>query len=46
MRKHSVRRVPVVEDGRPVGVLSLGDMAMERDERSALADISAGQPNS
>jgi CBS domain-containing protein len=45
MRKHSVRRVPVVENGRPVGVLSLGDMAMERDERSALADISAGQPN-
>jgi CBS domain-containing protein len=45
MREHGVRRVPVVEDGRPVGILSLGDMAIERDERSALADISAQAPN-
>ncbi len=45
MRERSVRRVPVVKDGRPVGVLSIGDMAIERDERSALADISAGRPN-
>ena len=34
-----------VEDGCPVGVLSIGDMALERDERSALADISAQPPN-
>jgi CBS domain-containing protein len=45
MREHAVRRVPVVEHGRPVGVLSIGDMAIERDERSALADISAEPPN-
>ena len=45
MRERSVRRVPVVQDGRPVGVLSIGDMAIERDERSALADISAERPN-
>ncbi|MFY9776231.1 MAG: CBS domain-containing protein [Trebonia sp.] len=45
MREHGVRRVPVVQDGRPVGVLSLGDLAIERDERSALADISAEAPN-
>jgi len=45
MRERSVRRVPVVKNGRPVGVLSIGDMAIERDERSALADISAGRPN-
>jgi CBS domain-containing protein len=45
MREHGVRRVPVVEDGRPVGILSLADMAIERDERSALADISAQAPN-
>jgi CBS domain-containing protein len=45
MREHGVRRVPVVEDGRPIGVLSLGDLAIERDERSALADISAEAPN-
>lgn len=45
MREHAVRRIPVVEDGRAVGLLSLGDMAIERDETSALADISAEAPN-
>jgi CBS domain-containing protein len=46
MREHGVRRIPVVEGGnRPVGILSLGDMAIERDERSALADISVQTPN-
>ena len=34
----------MVKDGWPVGVLSIGDMAIERDERSALADISASAP--
>ena len=45
MRERRVRRVPVVDGGRPVGVVSIGDMAIERDERSALADISAETPN-
>ena len=45
MREHGVRRIPAVEKGRAVGVLSIGDMAIERDERSALADISAHAPN-
>lgn len=45
MREHAVRRIPVVDNGRPVGVLSIGDMAIEREERSALADISAEPPN-
>lgn len=45
MRERAVRRVPVVEDSRPVGVLSIGDMAIERDERSALADISVQPTN-
>lgn len=45
MREHDVRRVPVVQDGRPVGILSLGDLAVERDPESALADISAASPN-
>jgi CBS domain-containing protein len=45
MREHSVRRLPVVLDGRPVGILSLGDLAIEKDERSALADISAAEPD-
>jgi CBS domain-containing protein len=45
MREHGVRRVPVVDNGKPVGILSIGDMAIERDENSALADISAKAPN-
>ncbi|MGW4026121.1 CBS domain-containing protein [Streptomyces sp. NPDC005009] len=45
MREHAVRRVPVVEDGRPVGVVSLGDTAMERDPESVLGDISVARPN-
>jgi CBS domain-containing protein len=46
MRVAAVRRLPVVENGSAVGVLSLGDLAMELDETSALADISAAVPNS
>jgi signal-transduction protein with cAMP-binding, CBS, and nucleotidyltransferase domain len=45
MRRHSIRRVPVVKDDRAVGILSLGDLAIERGEQSALADISAAPPN-
>lgn len=45
MRTRAVRRVPVVDAGRLVGVVSLGDLAVERDSRSALADISAAEPN-
>lgn len=44
MRENAVRRLPVVEDGNLVGVVSIGDLAMEQDERSALADISAAEP--
>jgi CBS domain-containing protein len=40
MRTHSVRRIPVTEGGKPVGVVSLGDLAVDRDPESALADIS------
>ena len=45
MRERSVRRLPVVEDGRPIGIVSLGDLALERDPDSALGDISAAPPN-
>lgn len=45
MRSHAVRRLPVVEDGRAVGIVSLGDLARERDPKSALADISAAEGN-
>ena len=43
MRDNAVRRLPVVEGDRPVGVVSLGDLAIERDEHSALAEISAAE---
>ncbi len=45
MREAAIRRIPVVDNGRIVGVVSIGDMAIERDERSVLADISAERPN-
>jgi CBS domain-containing protein len=45
MEQGNVRRLPVVEDGKPVGVVSLGDLAQARDKGSALADISAASPN-
>jgi len=45
MRERHVRRVPVVEGGRPVGIVSIGDLAIERDRESALADISAAPGN-
>ena len=45
MREHAVRRIPVVDDGRLVGIISIGDLAIERDPDSALADISAAREN-
>jgi CBS domain-containing protein len=46
MRRAAVRRLPVTERGELVGLLSLGELAIERDETSVLADISAAEPNS
>jgi signal-transduction protein with cAMP-binding, CBS, and nucleotidyltransferase domain len=37
MRSRSVRRVPVVDAGRVVGIVSLGDLALEIDPGSALS---------
>jgi CBS domain-containing protein len=45
MREHAIRRIPVVEDSAAVGILSIGDLAVARDPESALADISAAEPN-
>jgi predicted transcriptional regulator len=45
MREKAVRRVPVVSGGQVVGVLSLGDLAMERDSDSVLGDISSAPAN-
>lgn len=48
MKDNSIRRLPVVEDGRAVGIVSLGDLTMEIDSSSAgdaIQDISADRPN-
>lgn len=45
MRRRAIRRVPVVDDGHAVGVLSIGDLAERFDQRLALADISSAPPN-
>ncbi|MCL7426577.1 CBS domain-containing protein [Streptomyces sp. YS415] len=46
MRRHAVRRLPVVEHGGcPVGMVSLGDLAVSEDPHTALADISRATPN-
>jgi len=45
MREHAVRRLIVTEGERPVGIVSLGDLAQERDPDSVLGDISAAPPN-
>jgi CBS domain-containing protein len=45
MREKAVRRLPVLEAGKPVGVLSLGDLAIQRDAKSVLADISEEPPD-
>lgn len=45
MRKQSVRRLPVVRDGELLGIVSLGDLAIERGAEPGLADVSAAEPN-
>jgi CBS domain-containing protein len=47
MSERSVRRIPVVDSGnKPLGIVALGDLAVERDRQSLLGDISAAAPNS
>jgi CBS domain-containing protein len=45
VRDRAVRRLPVIADGTPVGVVSIGDLALDRDERSVLSEISAARSN-
>ena len=44
MQANAIRRLPVMDDGRIVGIVSIGDLAVSRGEDSALADISAAEP--
>jgi CBS domain-containing protein len=46
MRDKALRRLPIADSsGKAVGIVSLGDLAIEGDGESALADISAASPN-
>ena len=45
MWRTAVRRLPVIDNGRAIGIVSIGDLAIEEDPTSALADISAAEPN-
>lgn len=46
MRSKALRRLPVVQGDKPVGIVSIGDLAVERDPKSVLASISSASPNS
>jgi CBS domain-containing protein len=41
VRERAVRRLLVIAEGVPVGVVSIGDLALDRDERSAPSQIPA-----
>ncbi|MET7834063.1 CBS domain-containing protein [Micromonospora sediminicola] len=46
MRERNIRRVLVCDSDRKlVGIVSLGDLAMQLDPQSALSDISEAAPN-
>ena len=51
MRAHAVRRLPVVRDGKPVGIVSLGDVAaasagvVAEKLQTTIAAISEASPN-
>jgi len=46
MREHAVRRLPVINEGQVVGIVSMGDVALTADADSPLAAVSRAQPNS
>jgi CBS domain-containing protein len=46
VRERAVRRIPVLADGIPVGVVSIGDLALDEDATSALSGVSSAPPNS
>jgi CBS domain-containing protein len=45
VRKLAVRRIPVVRDGIAVGVVSVGDLALDKDRSAALSQVGAARPN-
>jgi len=45
MREHAVRRLPVLDDGQVVGIVSLGDLALGEDPAALLAELSRATVN-
>jgi len=45
MRENAVRRLPVINDGQVVGIVSMGDLAISADGDSALAAVSRAEAN-
>ena len=45
MTENAIRRIPVVDNDIPVGIVTIGDLAAQRDPRSALGQISSAAPN-
>ena len=45
MKEKNIRRVAVVENDQPVGIVSIGDLAIALDPNSVLADISSEPAN-
>ncbi len=45
MRERALRRLPVVENGTPVGIVTIGDLAVDMAPKSVLAGISQAPPN-
>jgi CBS domain-containing protein len=45
MTRHSVRRLPVVQQGKAIGIVSLGDTTLATSPDSPLGEISSRPPN-
>ena len=46
MSDNAVRRLPVIDDGQIVGIVSMGDLAaFGTEEQSPLAEVSKAEPN-
>jgi signal-transduction protein with cAMP-binding, CBS, and nucleotidyltransferase domain len=45
MRENAVRRLPVIEDGQIVGIITVGDIAVSANSESLLADVSRAAAN-
>lgn len=45
MEEKAIRRIPIVVEGRAVGIVSMGDLALARDSDSALGRVSGAPAN-